>query len=175
MIDHDILDLYQREALIRTDHDCACPTCDPSLEVSSVRQGQNHVIVRFWDSPSLERARNEGGVIELDGVPVIHAFEAILGDEGTVWSWCDTPIGMHRCLRCIALNLGSISEDHVVRINRSPEGTTTHTAINLCTRKLTGRVELRASAQNETCEGCTVGGDASHTYAQGICGKTVQG
>jgi hypothetical protein len=112
----------------RADHACACAHCDPSLAVMTRRQGPQHVSVRFWDDPA-ERAQQSGAEVYVDGELVTGVFEAILGEQGTVWRYRGTPsgssTGQHPCLNCI--------------------GKTAATFI--CTEKLSGVVELRAKAR----------------------------
>jgi hypothetical protein len=104
------------------DHICACPHDDPALEVMSKRQGPHHVGVRFWDEgiPLYRKAD-----ILLDGQIVYGVFEAVLGDQGTVWRYRGIPSSAgrnrHQCATC---NIG------------------------ICTEKLTGRVEFRVRARD---------------------------
>lgn len=111
----------------RADHTCACTNCDASLAVVTERQGDQHVAVRFWD-----RVERRNIQILLEGKPVTRAFEAILGEEGTVWRYREhIPNGnVHRCLTC--LDRGSNELRAGAWYDIPP-----------CTEKLHGRVELR--------------------------------
>lgn len=147
-------DLLAREDRVRAHHTCSCVVCEPSVVVDTTRHGdrpESHVSVRFWDVPSEEQARKRTGEILLDGEIVSGAFEALLGDPGTVWAYRTEPDGVHRCVRCIeqAARQGVLTEDRMVQVGQDGSGLVVHTAINLCTEKLTGQVELRALAQEE--------------------------
>lgn len=160
---------------VRADHTCTCTHDDPSLEVISTRQGPHHIGVRFWEDGTEEKQRDLNAQILLNGMVIEGVVEAILGDQGTIWRYRGVPAaskeGRHVCQTCrqraAAAGLGK--DDGTVRFEMTERGTERATPeIRACMERLTGSVELRAKARTG-CEGCDSGGDASHTYAQGIC------
>ena len=136
------------EERVRRDHWCACATCDPSLRVTGERQGLQHVGVRFWGE---EEARR-GAIILLDGLEIGNVFEAILGEQGTIWvyqsvPWTDErgdhPRGYHPCLNCrdAAEKAGLLSPDGFL-IRKLADGTEEQINFEICSLKRTGRVEI---------------------------------
>lgn len=131
------------------DHVCSCPNDNPDLQVHDERQGLQHIGVRFWDGGE-DGTNAAHAEITVDGILVHGVFEAILGEQGTVWRYRGTPgasrTGRHLCQTCTArARAAGLLSDGATRVYESVEGIIQCVTpeITLCTEKLTGRVELR--------------------------------
>lgn len=129
-------------AMVKAHHTCACVGCDSSIAsaVTSGRQSSNHIAVRFWSDdvqPEWQGLRgfSNSVVILLDGERVERAFEAILGEDGSIWRYRQEPLGfVHTCVTCE--ERGTIN-------------------INPCVEHLTGRVEMRVDRSRANLFGHT--------------------
>jgi hypothetical protein len=128
---------------IRRDHRCACARCDPSLALDGIRRAPQHIGVRFWsDDPKAE--------ILVDGRVIDGVFEAILGEEGLVWAYRETPpsAGYHPCLTCCdAAERADLLSPDGYRLQRAADGTDEQVPFEICSLKLIGRVEIRRAAR----------------------------
>lgn len=126
---------------VRRDHVCACLGCDPSVVVMSARVGPQHVGVRFWEDNPEERDKYYNVAVLLDGVEISGVFEAVLGEEGTIWRYRGLPspssTGKHYCVTCLERGRRKIEENGgLYPSDGVPDW-------NLCQERLQGAVSLR--------------------------------